>query len=78
MLAIKTNQSPTRKFEINETTADGRSRKKTERATQESVKRRALLVISQFYRSVAFRGIPGDAPEGWPLTPTNTQRGNAR
>ena len=23
-----------------------------------------------------FRGVPGDVPEGLPLTPTNTQRGN--
>merc|ERR1712112_553775 len=77
-VAINTNQHPTWKCEKNEITADGRRRKKTERMSQESVKFRILFVISQFYRSVGFRGVPGNVPEGWPLTLTNTQRGNAK
>ena len=50
---------PTRKCEINETTVDGRRRKKNERLIQESVKFRILFVIPQFYRSVAVRGGSG-------------------
>ena len=58
------DQHPTRKCEINETAADGWRRQKTEKMSQESVKFRILFVISKFYRSAGFRGVPGD---GWPL-----------
>ena len=54
---------------IDETTADGRRREKTERVGQESVKFRILFEFSQFYRSVGFRGVPGGVPQGPPLTP---------
>ena len=40
------------------TKADGRRREKTERASQESVKFLNLFVVSQFYLSVGFRGVP--------------------
>ena len=51
-------QHPTRKCEINETTADWRRREKNEGAAQEPLKFRILSVISKFYRPVAFRGGP--------------------
>ena len=37
-----------------------------------------FFVNSQFYRSLGLRRVPGDAPEGRSLSPTNTQHGNAK
>ena len=54
-VAISANQHSTRKCEINETAADGRCRKKTGMASQDSVKFRILFVISQFYCSTGCR-----------------------
>ena len=49
----------TRKCEINETAAEGWRRKKNKAPIRKSLKLRILCVIAQFYRSVAFRGVPG-------------------
>ena len=61
--AINTNQQPTRKCEINETTADGRCREKTARAAQEFVKNTDSSCKNLNFADP--RG-PGRRSDGWP------------